>query len=113
MSLIYGGLDRAINYDWFKQKNEHAISCKIEKILKCCLDLIPSPSPSVKIQIIGGKDCLRWKGPSNVLPYFLKQTFPPIIWIFNEGDGIESRLPFKIFSTLTYVTTLYAGLSFD
>ena len=94
MSLIYGGLDRAINYDWFKQKNEHAISCKIEKILKCCLDLIPSPSPSVKIQIIGGKDCLRWKGPSNVLPYFLKQTFPPIIWIFNEGegDGIESRL---------------------
>ena len=30
------------------------------------------------------------------------QTFPPIIWIFTdgEGDGIESRLPFKIFSTL-------------
>ena len=32
----------------------------------------------------------------------LKQTFLPIIWIFNEGegDGIKSRLPFKIFSTL-------------
>ena len=32
----------------------------------------------------------------------LKQTFPPIIWIFTEGegDGIESSLPFKIFSTL-------------
>ena len=31
----------------------------------------------------------------------LKQIFPPIIWIFTEGegDGIESRLPFKIFST--------------
>ena len=29
-------------------------------------------------------------------------TFPPIIWIFTEGtgDGIKSRIPFKIFSTL-------------
>ena len=41
--------------------------------------------------------------PSNVLPLHLKQTFLPIIWIFTEGegDGINSRLPFKIFSTLT------------
>ena len=38
--------------------------------------------------------------PSNGLPLLLKHTFPPIIWIFTEGDGIESRLPFKIFSTL-------------
>ena len=40
--------------------------------------------------------------PSNVLPLHLKQTFPPIIWIFieGEGDGIKSRLPFKIFFTL-------------
>ena len=39
---------------------------------------------------------------SNVLPLYLKQTFPPIIWIFTEGegDGIESRLPFKFFYTL-------------
>ena len=39
---------------------------------------------------------------SNVLPLLLKQTFPHIIWICTggEGDGIESRLPFKIFSTL-------------
>ena len=37
---------------------------------------------------------------SSVLP--LQQTFPPIVWIFteSEGDGIQSRLPFKIFSTL-------------
>ena len=53
--------------------------------------LIPSSSPSVKIQIVGGKVCLRCKGktllgvvnkllkterlltsPSNVLPYYLK-----------------------------------------
>jgi len=40
--------------------------------------------------------------PSNVLPLHLKQTFPHIILIFTEGEGngIESRLPFKKFSTL-------------
>ena len=65
--------------------------CEIPHILKGNLDLIPSPSPSVKIQIMGGKVCLRSKGktllgivnkllktkslltsPSNVLPYYLK-----------------------------------------
>ena len=42
---------------------------------------------------------------SNVLPLDVKQTFPPIIWIFNEGEGdeIESSLPFKIFPTLLFV----------
>ena len=64
---------------------------KVEKILKASLDLIPSPSPSVKVQIMGGKVCLRCKGktllgivnkllktkslltsPNNVLPYYLK-----------------------------------------
>ena len=34
---------------------------KVEKILKGSLDLIPSPSPSVKIQIMGGKVCLMCK----------------------------------------------------
>ena len=34
--------------------------------------------------------------PSNVLPLHLKQTSPPIIF----NDGIKSRLPSKIFSTL-------------
>ena len=46
--------------------------------------------------------------PSNVLPLPLKQTFPPIIWIFTEGDEIESRLPFKIFFTL--LSNLYTVL---
>ena len=71
---------------------------------------------------MGGKVCLRCKGktllgvvnklfvfksllttPSNVLPLHLKQTFLPKIWISNEGKGdrIESRLPFKIFCTLS------------
>ena len=39
--------------------------------------------------------------PSNALPLHLTQTFPPITWIFieGEGDGIESRKRFKKFST--------------
>ena len=32
---------------------------KVEKIFEDSLDSIPSPSPSVKIQIIGGKVYLR------------------------------------------------------
>ena len=59
---------------------------------------ISSPSPSVKIQIMGGKICLRCNGktllsvvnkllkskslltsPSNVLLYYFKKIFPPII----------------------------------
>ena len=52
--------------------------------------------------------------PSNVLPLHLKQTFQPIIWIFFEGkgDGIESRLPFEIFSTLlvTNLCFLYSRI---
>ena len=62
---------------------------KVEKILKGGLDLIPSPS--MKIQIMGGKVCLRCKAktllgivnkllktkglltsPSNVLSYYLE-----------------------------------------
>ena len=62
---------------------------KVEKILKGSLDSIPSPS--VKIQIMGGKVCLQYKGktllgiinkvlktkslltsPSNVLTYYLE-----------------------------------------
>ena len=89
------------------------LMCKL-KILKGSLDSVPSPS--VKIQTIGGKVCLRCKGkillgvvnkllrtkcllttPSNVWPLHLNQTFPPVFWIFIEGkgDGIEYRLPFK------------------
>ena len=90
---------------------------KVEKILKDSLDSIPSPS--VKIHIMGRKGVMAkhcWNVvnkllntkslltiiPSNVLSLCLKRTFPPIIWIFTEGesDMIESRLLFKIFFTL-------------
>ena len=64
---------------------------KVEKILEGSLDSIQSPSPSVKIQVMGRKVCLGCKGktllgfvnkllktkslltsPSNVLPYYIK-----------------------------------------
>ena len=86
-------------------------SCKVEKMQDDSQDSIPSPSHSVKTQIMGGKVCLRWTGKTllgivnNI--FVLKQcftftSFPPIIWIFieDEGDGIESRLTSSIFSTL-------------
>ena len=49
---------------WINQKNyvKMAGSGKVEEILKDSLDLIPSPSSVVKIQIIGEKVCLRYKG---------------------------------------------------
>ena len=95
------------------------ISIELKKISKDSLDLIPLPS--VKIQITGGRVCLRYKGktllgvvnklfvfknwlarPSNVVPLHLKQIFLPTISIFTEGegDGIESSLSLAIFSTL-------------
>ena len=49
-----------------EKKNNDEVSAefldKVEKILKGSLGLIPSPLPSVKIQIMGVKVCLRCKG---------------------------------------------------
>ena len=83
-------------------------SCsKVEKLLKGSLDSIPSPSPlHSENSSYWWESLLKIKSllttPSNVLPLHLKQTFPHIIWIFTEGegDGIESILPVKIFTTL-------------
>ena len=53
------GVSKAISLiDDHKNLN---LACKVEKILKGSLDSIPSPLPSVKIQIMGGKVCLRCK----------------------------------------------------
>ena len=35
---------------------------RVENILKDSLDSIPSPSPLVKVQVMGVKICLRCKG---------------------------------------------------
>ena len=50
---MIGFIVTVINFNDFNNKEE--------KILKGSLDLIPSPSPSVKIQIMSGKVCLRCK----------------------------------------------------
>ena len=48
--------------------------CKVEKILKDSVDSIPSPSPIVKIQIMGGKVSLRCL-PSQNIAGRCQQTF--------------------------------------
>ena len=48
--------------DFFQESEKFEICFKVEKILKGSLDSIPSPSTSVKIQIMGRKVCLRCKG---------------------------------------------------
>ena len=72
------------------------LMCKVENILKGSQDSIRQPSSLLT-------------RPNNVLPLYLKQTFPPIIWIFTEGEGdwMESWLSFKIFSTLCARCTSY------
>jgi hypothetical protein len=78
---------------------------KVEKILKASLDLIPSPSPSVKIQIMDRKVCLRykakhnWASPSNVLPYYTSSRLSRQLFEFslkvkasNPGYLLESFL---------------------
>ena len=51
---------------------------------------------------------------NNNLSLHLKQSFPPTIWFFieGEGDGIKSRLPSKIFSTLETIPSFYEICSF-
>ena len=55
---------------------ENTAAWKVEKILKGSLDLIPSPS--VKIQILGGKVCLRRKGKTLLDFLFCFQKFVDI-----------------------------------
>ena len=48
---------------WCKYRTLQKVAFfKVEKILKGSLNSIPSPSPSLKIQIMGGKCCLRCEG---------------------------------------------------
>ena len=88
---VKASANRHSNYWWKKVIDKS----KVEKILKGSLDLIPSPSPSVKIQIMGGKVCLRCKGKTllGIVNKLLKTksllTSPSNVL---EGDGIESRL---------------------
>ena len=47
---------------FFSNTESFIETCNVKKILKGSLDSISSPSPSVKIQIICGKVCLRCRG---------------------------------------------------
>ena len=61
------------------------IKNKVENILKGSLDLIPSPSSSVKIQIMGWKVCLMCKGKTllGIVNKLLKTKSSP----YNQGEG--------------------------
>ena len=52
----------SVNLGTFSDPPYLSISSKVENILKGSLDLIPSPLPSVKIQIMGGKVYMSCKG---------------------------------------------------
>ena len=58
---------------------------KVEKILKGSLDLIQSPSPSVKIEIIGGKVCLlHFVAFFHVASLFSTGVDNEKVWVDNE-----------------------------
>ena len=67
----------------------------VEKILKGILDSIPSPSPSVRIQIMGGKVCLR----QNIAGSFCFQKFVDItqqcLAILSQVNFPENNLNFN------------------
>ena len=62
------------------QKAIYRTVSKVENILKGSLDSIISPLPSVKIQIMGGKVCLRCKGKIllGVVNKLLKTKYFPL-----------------------------------
>ena len=51
-----------VTYDEYMEEKKVFQNSKVEKIFKGSLDSISSSSPSVKIQVMGGKVCLRRKG---------------------------------------------------
>ena len=106
---------QTLMFSIFNQKSDFQLCIetyfsKVENIWKGSLDLISSPSPSVKIQIIGGKVKWCWALSTNFLysevcwqhpqQCFAFTPFPPTIWIFTEGDGIKSRLSSYTFFAL-------------
>ena len=68
---------------------------KVEKILKGSLNSIPSPSPSVKIQIMGGKVCLRRKGKT-LLHSKLSDIKPTLLTPLNKDHLISDKLLYTV-----------------
>ena len=59
---------------------------KLEKIIKGSLDSTPLPSPSMKIQIMGGKVCLRCKGKT------LRDVVNKLFDIKSSSNVLQSKL---------------------
>ena len=77
---------------------EYLGTFKVEKILKGSLDSIPSPSPSVKIQIMAGKRWLRCKSKTLLVTNLLESksllTSPSKVlkFIYSEKGEISQIL---------------------
>ena len=86
---------------------------KVENIFKGSLDLIPSTSPLMKIQIMGRKVCLRYKGktlhPAKICLYTSSIFSCPSFKFSPKMKLIQSRLPFKIFYTLPSIIFCRVG----
>ena len=104
---------------------------KVEKILKGSLDSISSPSPSVKIQIMGGKVCLRCKGKtllgivnklfvfksllktsSNVLPLHLSRPWFEFSLkgkVMGSNPGYLHKSFFTLVVTILWKPSLFAS----
>ena len=86
------------NYFKIKSKCKFQVSCKVEKIYEDSLDSIPSPSPSVEIQIIGGKVCLKCKG----------KTLLGVVNKLLETKSIIHAIFFKLNTKIQADLTLYS-----
>ena len=63
MDQILPNFDQTLTLEWtIVHVTKSGLSIRVENVLKGSLDLIPSPSSSVKIHIMVGKVCLRCKG---------------------------------------------------
>ena len=67
----------------------HKTLDKVEKILKGSLDSIPSPAPSVKIQIMGGKVCFRCKGKTLLGVDITQQCFAIIPQVNSPANNLN------------------------
>ena len=69
------------------------LSLKVETILKGSLDSILSPSPSVKIQIVGGKICLSCLKKIWGILCNLEEPWESLFLILNHEKKQITQLP--------------------
>ena len=74
----------------FIEWNGTFFCCRVENVLKGGLDLIPSPSPSIEIQIIGANVCVRCKGKT--LLGFVNKLLKTKSWLTSPSNGLPYLL---------------------